>query len=483
MKKIIMLCLMCAALSFPLVSHAEDIMLTYDGDTHKYTGSLFGLTVNGRAVNTPLEPIIFNDRAVVPVREVFEALGAAVDYKDDTREIFIELSGTSVRLQINSSEVTINGTVKKIEDGVVPKLIAKNGGSAKTMVPVRLAAEALGAEVDFHEGVIQLYTAEYVSASLTKISYSLQSDRLTTLIRLDFDGEIGTLGELTASGSGVIYTDISNVANKAANTTEVNTDAVKSVRIGQHESFMRVAVDLSDYSKYQYKVSKDKKTVYIAVTANKKDDSDKSEGGIYDGKTVVIDAGHGGKDPGANSLDYTVKEKDLTLSIAKKVRDLLAAQGVTVIMTREGDTYPTLTDRSDLANNSNAALFLSVHINSATITTANGYEVYYSKLNNGSDYGIESSQVAENVITAISKEISAKNRGVKDADHVVTKTSNMPAVLVEVGFISNAEELAKMCSEEYQSAVAQGIANGITKSLSVLTMPSAEELFDLSEIE
>ena len=121
--------------------------LEYDGGVHSYTGNLYDLFVDGKQVSTPLEPIIFNDRALVPVREVMEAMGAAVDYKDGN--ITITQHGISILMQIGNSTVTVSGEKKTIPDNVAPKLIAKQGESAKTMVPVRFISETLGYAVDF----------------------------------------------------------------------------------------------------------------------------------------------------------------------------------------------------------------------------------------------------------------------------------------------------------------------------------------------
>ena len=143
--------------------------LEYDSGVHSYTGNLYDLFVDGKQVSTPLEPIIFNDRALVPVREVMEAMGAAVDYKDGN--ITITQHGISILMQIGNSTVTVSGEKKTIPDNVAPKLIAKQGESAKTMVPVRFISETLGygrevigAMTDFITKLSPLFAALMVSA-------------------------------------------------------------------------------------------------------------------------------------------------------------------------------------------------------------------------------------------------------------------------------------------------------------------------------
>lgn len=133
---------------------AQALTLQYDGKTVEYSGSLYRLFVkNEELVNLPLEPIIFNDRALVPVREIFEALGAQVDYNGTNQYVEITYDNTYVRMHINDNTAYVNGKRTAVPGNVVPKLITKLGGETKTMVPVRFISESIGLNVEFDSGI------------------------------------------------------------------------------------------------------------------------------------------------------------------------------------------------------------------------------------------------------------------------------------------------------------------------------------------
>ena len=120
------------------------MLLEYDGGTHEYNGEVYALVVNNQVLDPPLSPIIFNDRALVPVREIFEEVGATVNYINDTQTIEVFYEDSYIRMKINDNVAYINGEKTNIPDNVVPKLIAKVGGETKTMVPVRFISETIG---------------------------------------------------------------------------------------------------------------------------------------------------------------------------------------------------------------------------------------------------------------------------------------------------------------------------------------------------
>ena len=150
MKRVILL-LMCICTMFGTVTARASLELYYDGAYHTYNGSIYSLYINGQKIDTPMEPIIFNNRALVPLREVFEALGATVSYNNQTKGIVVEGLGKKIEMQINSSIAIINNVVGTIPDGITPKLITKAGGETKTMVPARFISENMGADVTWNK--------------------------------------------------------------------------------------------------------------------------------------------------------------------------------------------------------------------------------------------------------------------------------------------------------------------------------------------
>lgn len=172
----------------------------------------------------------------------------------------------------------------------------------------------------------------------------------------------------------------------------------------------------------------------------------------YANKTIVIDPGHGGKDPGA--VAFGRNEKDIALNISKKINANLKTLGFKTVMTRTTDVYITLADRYTIANNNNASLFVSVHLNSASSSSANGIETLYKN----------SKAFASGIQNELISATGATNRGVKQrTDLAVLNGTKMPASLVEVGFISHSAESAKLDTNSYQDTLANSIAKGIAK--------------------
>lgn len=169
---------------------------------------------------------------------------------------------------------------------------------------------------------------------------------------------------------------------------------------------------------------------------------------------IVIDPGHGGSDPGAIGPSG-LQEKEITLKVSLKVRDMLMAQGYTVIMTRTTDTYLSLQERCDVANNAEADLFISIHCNSFSDPSANGTETFsYTTTGIGA-------QAAKSIQSKLVAALGLRNRGHKTADFYVLRNTNMPAALTELAFISNPKEEALLKTEDFQTKSAKAIVDGI----------------------
>jgi len=222
---------------------------------------------------------------------------------------------------------------------------------------------------------------------------------------------------------------------------------------------------------------------------------------------IVIDPGHGGKDPGALGRKGT-REKDVVLSIANHLRDLLAQEGSTkVLMTRETDVFVELEDRAKFANTHKADLFVSIHINSHPQTSVKGMELYHfgeasdpralavaarengtplekdaapwqfilaDKLN---DKKIDDSRelawtTKKSLVKFLNSFYKIKDHGVKTAPFFVLRMTTMPAILAEVAFISNPTEEKLLKSPTYQKRMAEGIFNGLQSYITPLQTAS-----------
>ncbi|MEI6613819.1 MAG: N-acetylmuramoyl-L-alanine amidase [Chrysiogenales bacterium] len=216
-------------------------------------------------------------------------------------------------------------------------------------------------------------------------------------------------------------------------------------------------------------------------------------------ETICIDAGHGGEDLGALGKSK-LQEKNVTLQISQKLKKLIESKtGLRVIMTRDQDSEVSLNSRASIANNQQAQMFVSIHVNSSFRKSAYGSETYFVSLQatdpealelarkenqNPEDPGEtikndelkmilwnmaqteyirESSTLAEYIQSELNELLGTRNRGVKQAPFRVLMRTAMPAVLVETSFISNSAEEKKLQNEEFLDKIAFALFNGISK--------------------
>lgn len=264
------------------------------------------------------------------------------------------------------------------------------------------------------------------------------------------------------------YVSTSYLTNNTSSTTKTKkvTTANLNMRTGPSTSYSIIktiasntVVEVISSSGSWDKITVGGQTGYVNNSYLKNYDGTTNSGSsnlpsskpLYSKVKVVVDPGHGGTDPGAVANGR--KEKDIVLSISKKINSKLKSLGFQTIMTRSTDTYITLSKRYSIANSNNADLFVSVHANSAS-SSASGIETLYKNYKT----------LANNIQDGIIDTTGAKSRGIKyRSDLAVLNGTKMPSALVEVGFISNASESSKIGSDSYQEKLATGIVKGITK--------------------
>ena len=185
---------------------------------------------------------------------------------------------------------------------------------------------------------------------------------------------------------------------------------------------------------------------------------------IYD-KVVVIDAGHGSHVPGAVKLG--VSEKNIDLAIVLQLKEMFDAddRNIRVYYTRTSDTNPTLDQRVQLANKSDADLFISIHNNSdatGNFTRVSGTQVMYSE---SDDSELSSKKLAKICLDHVASSFKSRSRGLLPGDEIyIIRTSKVPVALIEVGFMTNYEELDKLNNPKYQKKAAQGIYDAINEA-------------------
>ncbi len=320
-----------------------------------------------------------------------------------------------------------------------------------------------------------------------------------------------------------LYVDIHNsrLATNFPEHTSIDDDLLERARAGQHEPHsVRVVVDIKSFKNYKVfclkdpfrivmdiwgenaeiqavdTASKEESSTQIITTDNIKSSSIAKQLALGV-RRIVIDPGHGGKDPGAPGYLKNVWEKDITLKLAKKLaaklRDKLKCE---VLLTRATDKYISLEERTAIANTKKADLFISLHCNASKSKSLKGFETYFLNLatddqaiavaarenatsrKNISDLESilndlmqnakikESSRLAtivqNSMVSNLQKKYSQiKDLGVKQAPFYVLIGARMPAILIETSFISNKTECKRMITETYQSNVCDAITHGV----------------------
>lgn len=223
----------------------------------------------------------------------------------------------------------------------------------------------------------------------------------------------------------------------------------------------------------------------------------KTDNAFLNLRSIVVDAGHGGYDPGTTGRSG-IKEKDVNLDIAKRLATLLKNEGIKVTLTRPTDNFVTLERRVAIANKSKADLFVSIHSNANRTRSLNGFEVYYTSLNvsdarraeisaenavlnlDSGCFGAmtkdlkatlwemiynydraESVELAKTICQSVDKELDTRVIGVKGAGFYVLKGACMPAILIEVGFLSNKNEEQLLKNTNYRQQITDAIFQGI----------------------
>ncbi|OPY57624.1 MAG: N-acetylmuramoyl-L-alanine amidase AmiC precursor [Pelotomaculum sp. PtaU1.Bin035] len=257
-----------------------------------------------------------------------------------------------------------------------------------------------------------------------------------------------------------LVVDLKGVAiGNLPQSTKVNSDTVLNVRAGYYQKdpdITRLVFELSGGAQYVASLSSDQKVLTVQTYIP-------DISGAYRGKVIAIDPGHGGSDPGAVGSGGT-KEKEVNLDIARRVAKILEAQGAKVVLTRSGDQDIDLYPRTDKANNAKADVFVSIHMNANNDKSIGGTTTYIYSGNGDAKQAAriqESGRLARYVQAELLKALGLRDIGVKDANFAVLRTSNMPAVLAEVAFISSAAEEKLMKTDQFRNKVAEAIARGI----------------------
>lgn len=286
------------------------------------------------------------------------------------------------------------------------------------------------------------------------IAYS-KTTNATAQIDYAMNAESIVLKELKPDTNEVVLKVPKATSTLAAFSREYNDNIIKSVEVNE----------TIDPENYQVTVKMEQGTVVedrsIGTQVSLSFVNQNIANSNNQRKLIVLDAGHGGNDPGAIGKFTGVKEKDLTLQAVLMLKQALEKMGYEVALTRSDDYRVELYQRTDFANEINATAFVSIHYNAADNIAARGVEILYNPEPTGKKY-----ELSKAIYESLLKNTGAFGRGlVKRPLLVVPRETKMPSCLVEMGFLSNADEEVKLQNSAYMQLQVQAIAKGIVDYL------------------
>lgn len=461
------------------------------------------LYIDGKHIESDIAPMIVNDRTMVPARVVFEHFNADVEWIAKTRQVVITTDDIKMVFKIGSTTAKVNNKDKQLD--CAPLIV-----SDRTMIPIRFVSETLGCTVEW-DGVTKKVTITSPEKEANQlISVSSKQNRSNTKVQIALDNEIEPMVSTLTNPYRIILDFENTILFEIGGSEKTYDGYVDEIRWAQHEDFARLVIQCP--TEQPYTISGEGTTAIVVKVGNSSSkyepdtdqtvpddsqnntpngDSSQDTEIIVPGKEqiltniVVIDAGHGGIDPGALGRDEEgniiydeygeplIKEKDLNLYIAQKTRDYLVKKGVEVVMTRDDDTFEgtsseNLLARANLANSINASLFLSVHNNSSTSPEANGTEICYTP-NSEAFFGMTSIDFANTVLGPLVDATGLYNRGLSSRPNLaVLKYTNMPAILLECAFVSNTGDMEVMTDTDNLDRIAKAISEGIIETLQIM---------------
>lgn len=494
------------------------------------------LYIDNKKIDCDVPPEIINGRTLVPARVIFEHFDANVYWNDSLKQATIATDSKTIILTINSNTAMVNSkryvldTAPVIKDGrtLIPvRFVSEALGHEvkwddKTR-SVKITTKTPEPE-NKPETKPEKEPAKEFKYKITNIS-TTQSDT-NAMVTITTNCTEKPYMMILAAPYRIVFDLEDTKLEKGDGKIIVNSGYIKEIRYAQHETSARVVIECNGTQPYKAtflkgvtKVEVGDKDSYIEESEEKlpvdgKDDveeptpdndnkteqkpendnnnptdndnpdeeSDQPMDPLQalkflasrdpDNLLVVLDAGHGGKDPGALGSDeegnIIVKEKDANLTIANKVAAILKERGIKYKQTRSTDVYLALQEITDYANNLDADLFVSVHNNAVENTEISGTMVLYNE--DGTDiYGIDGKTIATFIKNEVVNNVDITDRGIVSRPGLwVLRKTIMPAVLIECAFVTNEYDRSLLMDEDVLDMYALSIADGIEKSLEVM---------------
>jgi len=461
------------------------------------------LILDGKVLEPMVPPVVIGQTTMIPVRIATESLGYKVDYDNNKKQVTVSNSTKKLIM-------TLDKPTAYLDDEPQQMILPPTAKSNNILIPLRFLGDSLGVQVfwDNQSKSAFLYSSNNTNTGTKPVNPP--DDGLIGVVDETDNTDGGSNGDVTETPevpvtpetpdnsltSGNLYevfyeadsvalryegtltpsvfmldnprrlvVDLPNTTyasdflpavdfTKASEGKVLVADhpALKSIRysmFGEGTKAPRFVLDLQQA--WDYEIINDSIVGELRIILKKPQSPNNKS--LY---TVVLDAGHGGSDPGAISITKR-PEKDFNLSVILKVYALLAKdERLNLVLTRSDDSFPSLQDRYKLANSVNADLFVSVHANSYTAAT-NGTETYYTRP--------ESKDFANLMHSVFAPATGLKDNGVRQKSLAVTRETTMPAILLEVGYLSSKIDEPQLWTEALQNRVAEAIAKGIKLQL------------------
>ena len=453
-------------------------------------------TVNGERRPIPVPLVAVLGRVLVPAQWVFEALGDVTLYDSVRRTLFVngQITAVSWRATDAGLEITLDATAPlhpRIGTLHAPERLVVDvpGAVARTPQPltdvhegplqtIRMGQSATGARIVFdltgppHYRVLSLPPDRHVVILLRggpESSGPPRSPAGRRLLDVAYDS-IGGGGRVVVTatqpfraaervlrGPDRIVLDVADaVFIPVKKALDVNDGLVVQVRAAQFHkdpNIVRIVVELSRPAPYTVHPGADPSQLVIDLGAAAQ--PGQPAAGPRGPLVVAIDPGHGGSDPGAIG-PTGVREKDAVLAIAQHLRALLVRQRIDVVMVRDADVFVPLDDRARIAARAGATVYISIHANAAVDTNVNGTQVFYLTA--------QSASLAAAIVDETSHAVGIGSRGIAVARFaVLVGNPQIPAVLVETAFVTNAHDEQLLRDPAAQQAFAQGILKGLQR--------------------
>jgi N-acetylmuramoyl-L-alanine amidase len=459
------------------------------------------ILLDNKPLETVVPSVIENDRLFVSARNVVEALGGRITWFPALKLMTVNINGHTSRLVIDDPSLEIDEKVFSLE---MPARILDN----RVMIPLEVIKIIAEVDIKWENQTKTLFINTIRPYLLEVRSYS-HPDKTRVVIDLSEKTEFRADKLINPDR---IFIDIMGSIAKLEDTLKqikIDDGVIKTVRTAQfNQEITRIVFDLYQEAKYELfsliepdrvviDIFKSGKEAAISETLPAKPEEKPTPGPEITGKRVVIiDPGHGGKDPGAIG-PTGLREKEVTLGIALYLEKLLKNAGISTYLTRSKDEFVYLENRTNFANQKNGFVFVSLHANSVLNhrPSAKGIETFVlsSKYIGASARDVadrenrasrahpevdtdlaliiadleESANIkysldfAEIVQKKLAKYLKLENRGVKQAPFVVLKGANMVAVIIEVGFISNPKEEKLLKTNKFRENAAQALFEAI----------------------